>query len=97
MAKLDEVNVSNFGIGLRRRFESLDQNVVGARIRWWRRLKVAIRGLGSPKAKGPFSLESRGSRGRGCSQRLGGGWSDVPEHEHGGCSRGKIAGALNVA
>lgn len=24
--------------------------MVGARIRWWRQLKVAIRGLGSPRA-----------------------------------------------
>ena len=32
------------------RFESLDQNLVRARIGWWRRLKVAIRGLGTPKA-----------------------------------------------
>ena len=47
MAKLDEVNPSFEG-----RFESLDENVVGARIRWWRRLKAAIRGLGPPEAKG---------------------------------------------
>ena len=36
---------------MERRFESLDQNLVRARIGWWRRLKVALRGLGMPKAK----------------------------------------------
>ena len=58
------------------KFESLDQNVVGARIRWWRRLNVAIRGLGSPKAK---ALQPK-IQGYGVFTAAGWGGIDVPEH-----------------
>ena len=40
----------------------MDQNLVRARIGWWRRLKVAIRGLGTPKAKA-FQPKIQGIQG----------------------------------
>ena len=54
----------------------MDQNLVGARIRWWRGLNVAIRGLGSPKAQ---AFQPR-IQGLGVFTAAGWGGIDVREH-----------------